>query len=157
MFRIAIALLKRNATVILTLEFEALLSYLQQGLFDVYTPLAGDEEATEGAATAEDVPSLIHDSAAVRISMPVMHRLAREFMASHAAATDPAVLEAQDLRLANRTLSEKVKKMEGAYELLNREHIDSVARLALQDSQIEGMCVRACGLTNAGGRVHAAR
>lgn len=36
MFRIAIALLKKNASTIIQLEFEDLLEYLKNGLFDVY-------------------------------------------------------------------------------------------------------------------------
>lgn len=65
MFRIALALMKKNRETILTLEFENLLEFLKQGLFDVY-------ETTSA--------NLIIDASAIRIYKSRLDKLQTEFM-----------------------------------------------------------------------------
>ncbi|TPX59646.1 hypothetical protein SpCBS45565_g07692 [Spizellomyces sp. 'palustris'] len=113
MLRFAIALIKRNQDIILTLDFENLLEFLKNGLFDVY---------------ADNVVALIYDAASIRISKSRLDKLAAE----HAEAVrmaSPEHMEADALRAEMRRMMETIKRMETEYEILNREHVTLANRL----------------------------
>lgn len=65
--------------------------YLQKGLFDVYVPLAGDDE----------LENLIHDASAVKISRSRIVKWGESFMKEYIHTNNPDILEAQDLRFAH--------------------------------------------------------
>lgn len=109
MFRIAIALLKKNRDVILTMEFETVVEYLKNGLFDVYLNITTN--------------NLIADAAAVKITKARLDKLQAEFEDQLKKETDINSLGSDQLRTQNRHMSDQLKKLESAYELLNREHI----------------------------------
>ncbi|KAJ3071151.1 GTPase-activating protein [Quaeritorhiza haematococci] len=109
MFRFALALLKKNQDHLLTLDFESLLEFLKNGLFDVYV-------------SSNSVNALIQDASAVRVTKSRLDKLALEFDELQK-KNDPERLEAQQLRILTRHLQDQVKRVESAYEQLNREHI----------------------------------
>ncbi|KAJ3284376.1 GTPase-activating protein [Borealophlyctis nickersoniae] len=113
MLRFALALIKRNADHILTLDFEPLLEFLKNGLFDAY---------------GGSVSALIVDASAVRLTKHRLDKLATEF-ADIMRKTSPEAREVARLEIDNRRLVETVRRMEGEYEQLNREHIDLANRL----------------------------
>ena len=126
MFRIAIALLKKNKEIILTLDFEFLLEYLKNGLFEVYS----------------GHPSLlISDASNIHIQKSRLDRLQYEFETRQKAETDPERLALDQLRGQNRNMVDQLRKLEESYELLNREHIklanESVEKTALIDKLTE--------------------
>jgi predicted nuclease with TOPRIM domain len=110
MFRIAIALLKKNKETLLTMDFEAVVEYLKNGLFDVYmhTPTI----------------NLIADAVNVKISKARLDKLQIEFEEMLKKETDVNTIGSDQLKTHNRHLQDQLKKLENAYELLNREHIE---------------------------------
>ncbi|KAJ3388447.1 GTPase-activating protein [Lobulomyces angularis] len=154
MFKIAIALLKKNKDYILSLDFESLLEYLKNGLFDVYissdtitstsnglekspTQVASSPTNTEKLTTT----NLISDASQIKLYKSTLVKLETEFLEQQKNDNDPELQEAKQLRSQNRVLAENFKKIEEAYELLNREHIilanDNLERKTLMEKQKE--------------------
>ncbi|KAI8811019.1 rab-GTPase-TBC domain-containing protein [Cladochytrium replicatum] len=107
MFRFGYALLKRNADTILTLDFEELLTFLKINLFDPYIG---------------NVNQLIHDASAIRLPRNKLDKLAAEHR-ELLKKSGPDHLAHEQLRAENRRVHEHLRRMETAYEQLNREHI----------------------------------
>ncbi|KAJ3121823.1 GTPase-activating protein [Nowakowskiella sp. JEL0407] len=107
MLRFGFALLKRNQVQLLTLSFEPLLNFLKIGLFDPYL---------------ENVTQLIHDASNIRLPKSKLDKLAQEYK-EILEKSGPEFLEKEELRNENRRLRERLRRMDEAYEQLNREHI----------------------------------
>ncbi|KAJ3204150.1 GTPase-activating protein [Dinochytrium kinnereticum] len=108
MFRFALALLKRNTDVLLSLEFEQLLEFLKVGLFDIYIG---------------NINGLIQHASVIPISKPKLDRMATEH-AEEVRRNDPELITVDQLKSENRRLQDNLRKLEAGYETLNREHID---------------------------------
>ena len=105
--RFSLALIQKNQdTIIATTEFEAILDFLQNGLFDEYIG---------------DIDALIYDASQIRVSKQRLDKLAQEHQ-ELIRLTSPDYLEAETLRAENIRLLDRVKFLEGDYETLNREH-----------------------------------
>ena len=113
MLRFALALIKRNVDHILTLDFEAGLEFLKNGLFDVY---------------GGSVAALIVDASGVRVTKHRLDKLGAEFTDMMRKAS-PEAKEVQRLEIDNRRLMETVRRMEAEFEQLNREHIELANKL----------------------------
>ncbi|KAI8912016.1 rab-GTPase-TBC domain-containing protein [Powellomyces hirtus] len=107
MLRFALALIKRNADAIVLLEFEQLLEFLKNGLFEVY---------------AENVNGLIFDAAAIKVTKSRLDKLAADH-AEVVKLAGPEHMELEALRAETRRLNETIRRMELEYEILNREHV----------------------------------
>ncbi|KAJ3206805.1 GTPase-activating protein [Dinochytrium kinnereticum] len=115
MFRFALALMRRNTDVILSLDFEHLLEFLKIGLFDIYIG---------------NVNILIQHAALLQISKQKLDRLALQH-AEEVRKRDPEVITADQIRSENKRLETQVRKLETTYEALNKEHIE-LARAHLE-------------------------
>lgn len=107
-FRFSFALLKKNQEKILSLEFEPLLEYLKTGLFDVY--LSGS------------IDTLMIDASEIKLKKSRVDKLKKDWEHDQI-KVDPEYLSSDALRQQNVTLREQMKRMEQAYEQLNKEHI----------------------------------
>ncbi|TPX37416.1 hypothetical protein SmJEL517_g00648 [Synchytrium microbalum] len=112
MFRFAIALLKRNQDTLLAMQFDHLLEYLKEDLFDAY---------------ADNVDKLIADATAVKITKARLDKLAKDHE-EDVWRNSPESMEREALRMENRRLVAEARKQESMLEQLNREHV----RLATQ-------------------------
>ncbi|KAJ3314740.1 GTPase-activating protein [Boothiomyces sp. JEL0838] len=108
--RFALALIKHNQDTIVTLEFEKLLEYLKEELFEQYI---------------EDVNRLIVDASQIKISKRKLDLWETEFI-EILRQSSPEVIELEKMKNENRKLMKSYKLLEQNYELLNREHIDLV-------------------------------
>ncbi|KAJ3018846.1 UNVERIFIED_CONTAM: GTPase-activating protein [Siphonaria sp. JEL0065] len=123
-FKFAFALLKKNQDHILTLtDLEHLLDFLKIGLFDAYE---------------NNVDLLIQEASSIHISKSKMDKLAVEHQ-EELRRNHPELLTGEALKGENRRLTMALKKLEDAYESLNREHIE----LAKQHIEIQTVKERA--------------
>lgn len=97
------ALIKFNAETIITLDFERLLEFLKEGLFDRYI---------------EDTSKLISDAQTISISKRKLDRWATEYLET-LRLQSPDVLECEAVKKENRQLSEDVKMLERRIESLS--------------------------------------
>eukprot|EP00842_Homolaphlyctis_polyrhiza_P000110 jgi/Hompol1/109/HPOL_005225-RA len=106
--RFALALIKHNADMIVTLDFEPLLDFLKNGLFDMYIT---------------NINRLITDASAIRVAKHKLDRWEKEFH-ELMRRQSPEVIEAEAVKAENRRILDLLRKLEHNYEQLNREHID---------------------------------
>ncbi|KAJ3268433.1 GTPase-activating protein [Terramyces sp. JEL0728] len=106
--RFALALIKHNQETIVTLEFEKLLDYLKEELFEQYI---------------DDVNRLIQDASQIKISKRKLDLWETEFI-EMLRQSSPDVIELEKMKNENRKMLKSYKLLEQSYELLNREHID---------------------------------
>ncbi|KAI8388213.1 rab-GTPase-TBC domain-containing protein [Radiomyces spectabilis] len=104
--RIALALIEKNQSMILSLEFDDLVNFLKSHMIDAY----------------DGNPSgLIHDAYQIQIVRKRLDRLAKEYQVEAARAnTEAEAIET--LRRQNKALSETVRHLEQTMENLNKEH-----------------------------------
>ncbi|KAF9988623.1 GTPase-activating protein [Mortierella antarctica] len=113
MLRFAIALLKINHDKILGLDFEVLIEFLKNGLFEPYMNDAG---------------LFIQDAYNVKVTPKRLAQYAQKYQAM--IQKQQAELAAEEsLRESNRQLSAHVRRMEGSLHQLNKEHVDLAKEL----------------------------
>ncbi|KAF9570344.1 GTPase-activating protein [Mortierella alpina] len=113
MLRFAIALLKINHDKILGLDFEVLIEFLKNGLFEPYMNDAG---------------LFIHDAYNVKVTPKRLAQYAQKYQAM--IQKQQAELAAEEsLRESNRQLSAHVRRLEGSLHQLNKEHVDLAKEL----------------------------
>ncbi|KAI8817678.1 rab-GTPase-TBC domain-containing protein [Fimicolochytrium jonesii] len=124
MLKFALALVKKNSDKILALtEFEQLLEFLKNGLFDAY---------------ADNIDQFVADAVAIKISKTRLDKLA----ADHAEAVrlaGPEHMELEALRAEARRMNETIRRMEMEYEILNREHVTLANRLLDQTVRADNL------------------
>ncbi|KAI9000314.1 rab-GTPase-TBC domain-containing protein [Gaertneriomyces semiglobifer] len=113
LLRISLTLIKRNLAHILTLDFEPLLDFLQNGLFEVYSA---------------NPSQLIIDAMAMKISKTRLKHLEDRFEERRELEGEEYMKE-RELRIEMRRMRESVKRMETEYEMLNREHVQLANRV----------------------------
>ncbi|KAF9578801.1 GTPase-activating protein [Lunasporangiospora selenospora] len=137
-FRFSIALLKANHDQILNHEFETLIEFLKNGLFEPYM---------------EDAGLLIRDAYSVKVTPKKLQQYAQKYNAL--VQKQQAELAAEEsLRESNRQLSMHVRRLEGSLHTLNKEHVDLARELIsrkvemaqLQD-QNDVLTQKSCDLT----------
>lgn len=105
-YSFGLALIQKNQSTILSLEFDALVNYLKNDMLEVYN---------------NDAAELIRDAYLIKISPKRFNRLAKEYRVEAARANSEA--EAiETLKKQNKGLSETVKNLENSMTELNREH-----------------------------------
>lgn len=109
MLNFALSLIKRNQEHIEKLDFESLLEFLKNGLFDIYNG---------------KIDLLILDAASFRVSKTKINKFAQDFITEFKNKDNPEGLELKQLHGENRRLTENIKKMEHEFEILNKEHVD---------------------------------
>ncbi|KAF9393088.1 GTPase-activating protein [Podila verticillata] len=113
LLRFAIALLKANHDKILNHDFETLIEYLKNGLFEYYM---------------DDPSMFIRDAYDVKITPKKLAQYTQKYNAMvQKRAADLAAEES--LRESNRQLSGHVRRLEGALHTLNKEHVDLAKEL----------------------------
>ncbi|KAG0324984.1 GTPase-activating protein [Podila horticola] len=113
LLRFAIALLKANHDKILNHDFETLIEYLKNGLFEYYL---------------DDPSMFIRDAYDVKITPKKLAQYTQKYNAMvQKRAADLAAEES--LRESNRQLSGHVRRLEGALHTLNKEHVDLAKEL----------------------------
>ncbi|KAF9958847.1 GTPase-activating protein [Mortierella alpina] len=113
MLRFAIALLKINHDKILGLDFEVLIEFLKNGLFEPYM---------------NDASLFIQDAYNVKVTPKRLAQYAQKYQAM--IQKQQAELAAEEsLRESNRQLSAHVRRMEGSLHQLNKEHVDLAKEL----------------------------
>jgi DNA repair exonuclease SbcCD ATPase subunit len=110
--RFALALVKHNSEKICSLDFEKLLEYLKEGLFDMYV---------------DNMNRLVQDASQITISKRKLDKWQQEYL-EVLYKQSPEVLEAEEAKQESRKHLETIKKLERDYETLNREHVDLVNR-----------------------------
>ncbi|KAG0349253.1 GTPase-activating protein [Podila humilis] len=111
--RFAIALLKANHNMILEHDFETLIEYLKNGLFDYYI---------------DDPSMFIRDAYDVKITPKKLSQYTQKYNAL-VQKQQAEVAAEESLRESNRQLSGHVRRLEGALHTLNKEHVDLAKEL----------------------------
>ncbi|BGP34274.1 GTPase-activating protein [Rhodotorula toruloides] len=141
-FRFAIALLKRSEPYLLTLEFEDLIDFLKNGLFEVYAP---DEEELERDPQAQyKVHEFVREALQVRITPMMLDQFGEEWANLCAAQTAHAA-ELDSLRKANLQLSLQVRQLETSLAQINQEHCELVKQVVasrLEREELEDELVK---------------
>lgn len=141
-FRFAIALIKRNEDVLLKLEFEDLIEFLKNGLFEVYAPTREEKEKNEKAPYK--VREFVREALQVRITPLMLDQFGEEWSILLAAQTAHTA-ELDALRKANLQLSLQVRQLEGSLSQINLEHcelVKQVVKARLEREELEDELVK---------------
>lgn len=141
-FRFAIALIKRNEDVLLKLEFEDLIEFLKNGLFEVYAPTREDKEKNPEALYR--VRDFVREALQVRITPMMLDQFGEEWSTLLAAQTAHTA-ELDALRKANLQLSLQVRQLESSLSQINLEHcelVKQVVKSRLEREELEDELVR---------------
>ncbi|KAI8093514.1 rab-GTPase-TBC domain-containing protein [Halteromyces radiatus] len=112
---VALALMKKNQSTLLSLEFEGLLGFLGSNVFDVYQ---------------DDASELVKDSYQFNILPRELAKLSKRHTIK--AAQEAKVQDKEDhLRQENYELSQRAKKLEKSYKSLEKEH-EELARQVIE-------------------------
>ncbi|KAG0239748.1 GTPase-activating protein [Mortierella sp. GBA43] len=106
--RFAIALLKASHDRILNLDFEVLVEYLKDGLFENYMNDAG---------------LFIQDAYNVKVTPRMLAQYTEKYQAM-VQKQQAEVAEEESLRNTNKQLVSQVRRLEGSMDQLNKEHVD---------------------------------
>ncbi|KAG7098563.1 hypothetical protein E1B28_000496 [Marasmius oreades] len=141
MFGFSIALLHKNEDLLLNLNFDHILEFLNTKLLDRYKVERGDE--TDGKSTY-DVGGFVNDAVAMRITPFMLDNYSHEYGEKMREAHKHA-LEVDELRSSNRSLSTHVKTLETNLAQLNTEHVEVLNELVkcrLRNEELEAELVR---------------
>ncbi|KAF9127800.1 GTPase-activating protein [Mortierella sp. 14UC] len=113
LLRFAIALLKANHDQILNHDFETLIEFLKNGLFEPYM---------------NDASIFVKDAYNIKVTPKKLAQYAQKYQAM--IQRQQAELAAEEsLRESNRQLSMHVRRLEGSLHTLNKEHVDLAKEL----------------------------
>ncbi|GAA6011295.1 hypothetical protein JCM11491_006787 [Sporobolomyces phaffii] len=141
-FRFAIALIKRNEDVLLKLEFEDLIEFLKNGLFEVYAPTREEKEKNDKAPYR--VRDFVREALQVRITPMMLDQFGEEWSTLLAAQTAHTA-ELDALRKANLQLSLQVRQLESSLSQINLEHcelVKQVVKARLEREELEDELVK---------------
>ncbi|KDE04010.1 hypothetical protein MVLG_05512 [Microbotryum lychnidis-dioicae p1A1 Lamole] len=125
-FRFSIAILKRNETAILLLEFEDCIEFLKNGLFEAYAP----NRERDGPKALYRAADFAREALSVKITPLMLDQFGEEWdtllrqQTAHAAELDA-------LRKANYQLSQQVRQLEASLSQINTEHCDLVKQVVM--------------------------
>ncbi|OAD80788.1 hypothetical protein PHYBLDRAFT_98138, partial [Phycomyces blakesleeanus NRRL 1555(-)] len=115
----ALALMKKNQKTLLNLEFETLLEFFSNRIFDVYQ--VRDYVADEPAA-------FVHDAYGFNITARQLEKISKKYAVESAKEAKLHSPEDQ-LRRQNAELAEKLRRMEHSFNILQDEHQDVAHQL----------------------------
>ncbi|KAF8928958.1 GTPase-activating protein [Haplosporangium bisporale] len=113
LLRFAIALLKTSHDKILSLDFDVLIEFLKNGLFEPYM---------------NDSSLFIQDAYNVKVTPKKLAQYAQKYQAMIQRQQAEHAAE-ESLKESNRQLSDHVRQLEGSMHTLNKEHIDLAKEL----------------------------
>lgn len=120
--RFSLALIQRNQAAILeSSEFENLLDFLQNGLFDEYIG---------------DINALIYDASQIQITKATLDILTNQHN-EILRKTSPDYLEAKELREENLILCDKLQFLQADYEAMCRDHAQVMSKYLELEDEIE--------------------
>jgi chromosome segregation ATPase len=120
--RFSLALIQRNQTAILGLsEFENLLDFLQNGLFDEYIG---------------DINSLISDAYQIQISKATLDILTNQHN-EILRISSPDYIEAKELKMENMALNDKLQFLQADYEAICRDQAQMMGKCLEMEEEIE--------------------
>ncbi|CAO3579791.1 unnamed protein product [Absidia cylindrospora] len=111
--RLAVALLEKNQSVILSMDFDALLQFLKNDVLEVYK---------------DNISNLLTDAYTIKILPKRLDKLAKEYQVESAKAnTEAEAIEA--LRRQNKLLAETTKQLEANMTDLQKDHMSVANQL----------------------------
>ncbi|KAI9252532.1 rab-GTPase-TBC domain-containing protein [Helicostylum pulchrum] len=127
----ALALMKKNQQVILSLEFESLLEFFSSNIFDAYK---------------DNAYQFVQDAYSFSISSRLLQKLSKQYVQEAAKVAKIQSIE-DNMKRENIELTEQVKKLKKSYRTLELEHQDvakqvidakmSMASLAAENQQLK--------------------
>ncbi|BGP18694.1 hypothetical protein JCM10213_006915 [Rhodosporidiobolus nylandii] len=141
-FRFAVALLKKNEHHLCQLEFEDLIEFLKNGLFEGYAP--DPEELEKNPDALYKVNEFVRDALLVRITPMMLDQFGEEWASLCAQQTAHAA-ELDSLRKANMQLSLQVRQLEASLAQINQEHVEMVKQVVksrLEREELEDELVK---------------
>ncbi|KAI8595677.1 rab-GTPase-TBC domain-containing protein [Dissophora ornata] len=121
--RFAIALLKANHDKILSLDFEVLIEFLKNGLFECYVDQSG---------------LFIQDAYNVKVTPRKLAQYAQKHQAI-VQKQQADLAEEESLKESNRQLSSNVRRLESSLDELNKEHVDLAKELITRKMEMAQM------------------
>jgi hypothetical protein len=115
LLRFAVALMRKNASTILSLEFDAVLPFLKEKLFDHYLLESGSDPVY-------CVNDLVSDAYEVKILPVTLRKYENEYAEIHRIERE-RVEEVESLRSSNGQLTMQVRRLESSLAELNKEHV----------------------------------
>ncbi|KAM0755646.1 RabGAP/TBC [Meredithblackwellia eburnea MCA 4105] len=125
-FRFSIAILKRNEEKICELEFEHLIEYLKNGLFEAYAP-DFDDPSPEPLYKADE---FVREALQVKITPLMLDQFGDEWE-NLCRQQNAHTAEIETLRKANAQLSAQVRGLEASLAQINQEHCDLVRQVVM--------------------------
>ncbi|GAA6024180.1 hypothetical protein JCM10207_005596 [Rhodosporidiobolus poonsookiae] len=141
-FRFAVALLKRNEHHLCQLEFEDLIEFLKNGLFEGYAP--DPEDLARDPDALYKVHDFVREALQVRITPLMLDQFGEEWRTLCAQQTAHAA-ELDALRKANLQLSFQVRQLEASLAQVNQEHVELVKQVVagrLEREELEDELVK---------------
>jgi hypothetical protein len=117
--RFGVALVKKNADTILSLEFDAVLTFLKEKIFDYYV---ADSGFVSGDAQYQ-VNELVSDAYDIKILPVTLRKFENEYTELHRLERE-RIEEVEGLRQSNGQLTLQVRRLETNLAALNKEHIE---------------------------------
>lgn len=116
--RFGVALMRKNASTILSLEFDAVLPFLKEKIFDYYLV----EHPSKDSEPVYSVNDLVSDAYEVKILPLTLEKYENEYSEIHRLERE-RVEEVESLRSSNGQLTMQVRRLESSLAELNKEHI----------------------------------
>lgn len=143
--KFGVALMKRNADTIMSLEFDSVLVFLKEKIFDYYNDNSGENGSPSGEQQYR-VNELVADAFDVKILPLTLTKYENEYTEIHRLERE-RVEEVESLRSGNGQLTLQVRRLEASLATLNKEHIEvanemvqgrlEVARLQDENEQLQ--------------------
>ncbi|KAJ7901861.1 rab-GTPase-TBC domain-containing protein [Mycena olivaceomarginata] len=137
-FGFSVMLLMKNEDLLLSLQFDQILAFLNNQLFDRYK-VEGDAGKPQYR-----VDEFVQDAVSLRITPFMLDAYSHEYE-DLVRETNKHALEVDELRNSNRVLSASVKTLETSLAQLNDEHVhvlNELVKSRLRNEELEGELVR---------------
>lgn len=126
LLRFAVGLIRRNAATILSLEFDSVLKFLKDNIFDYYV-ISGSTSA-DGSPQYR-VNDLVADAYDIKILPITLKKYENEYTELHRIEQE-RVHEVEGLRSANGQLTQRIRRLENTVADLTSEHLAVTNELA---------------------------
>ncbi|KAK4704438.1 ecotropic viral integration site 5 protein, partial [Phenoliferia sp. Uapishka_3] len=125
-FRFSVAILQRNEAKICELEFEYLLEYLKNGLFEAYAP-DFDDPNPDPLYRADQ---FVRDALQIKVTPLMLDQFGEEWE-NLCRQQNAHTAEIENLRRANSQLSAQVRGLETSLSQINIEHCELVRQVVM--------------------------
>lgn len=157
LLKFGLALMEKNMSTLLGLEFEDLLNFLKDKLFNCYlvektedgsnagTPTfinfmktTGGNVSSAGGTALYRVTELVSDASVVKLTPIILSKYEAEYKEIHRIEKERND-EIVNLRTSNGQLLKQVKKLESSLAMINREHIEVANEMVQGKVQIASL------------------